>query len=185
MKLHALARCIAGAILLACGNSHAGTPVPNTGGSVQYAFSPGGGADAMIIATIASARQQVLVQAFSFTHRRIADALVSARNRGVEVAVIADHDQTRANDSTVIRNITRAGVPVLLDSSHAAAHNKVIVIDAGTPDCAVVTGSYNFTYNAQHRNAENAVVLRGNPPLCAAFRDNWLHHKAHSIPHQR
>ena len=180
-----LPQCIAGALLLVCGSAQAAPPpVPNTG-SVQYAFTPGGGADAMIIAAIASARQQVLLQAFSFTHRRIAEALVSARNRGVDVAVIADRDQTRANDSAAFRNIMRAGVPVLLDSLHAAAHNKVIVIDAGAQECAVVTGSYNFTYNAQHRNAENAVVLRGNPPLCAAFRDNWLHHKAHSIPHQR
>ena len=182
-----LLRFAAGALLLVCGNAHAvAPPVPNTSnGTVEYAFTPGSRADAMIIAAIAAARRQVLVQAYSFTHRRIADALVSARHRGVDVAVIADHDQTRSNASTVIRDITRSGVPVLLDSQHAAAHNKVIVIDAGDADCAVVTGSYNFTYNAQHRNAENAVILRGNPPLCDAFRTNWLHHKTHSIPHQR
>jgi len=187
MSPHVLLRCITGALLLVCGSAQAAAPpVPNTSnGTVQYAFTPGGGADAMIIAAIAAARQQVLVQAYSFTHRRIAEALVSARNRGVDVAVIADHEQTRANDAAAIRNIVRSGVPLLLDSLHAAAHNKVIVIDAGDQDCAVVTGSYNFTYNAQHRNAENAVILRGNPPLCEAFRDNWLHHKAHSIPHHR
>lgn len=187
MSPRVLSRFTAVALLLVCGNAHAATPpVPNTGsGNVQYAFTPGGRADAMIIAAIAAARQQVLVQAYSFTHRRIADALVNARQRGVDVAVIADHDQTRSNASTVIRDITRSGVPVLLDSHHAAAHNKVIVIDAGDADCAVVTGSFNFTYNAQYRNAENAVILRGNPPLCVAFRDNWLHHKAHSIPHHR
>jgi phosphatidylserine/phosphatidylglycerophosphate/cardiolipin synthase-like enzyme len=187
MRPQVLSRFTAGALLLVCGSAQAAPPpVPNTGnGTVQYAFTPGGGADAMIIAAIASARQQVLVQAYSFTHRRIAEALVSARSRGIDVAVIADHEQTRANDLSAIRNISRAGVPVLLDSLHAAAHNKVIVIDAGDQDCAVVTGSYNFTYNAEHRNAENAVILRGNPPLCVAFRNNWLHHKAHSIPHQR
>jgi phosphatidylserine/phosphatidylglycerophosphate/cardiolipin synthase-like enzyme len=188
MSPHVLSRFTVGALLLVCGGNApaAAPPVPNTGnGTVQYAFTPGGGADAMIIAAIAAARRQVLVQAFSFTHRRIAEALVSARNRGIDVAVIADHEQTRANDSTVIRGITRSGVPVLLDSLHAAAHNKLIVIDAGDQDCAVVTGSYNFTYTAEHRNAENAVILRGNPPLCEAFRNNWLHHKAHSVPHQR
>ena len=187
MSLNVLSRFTAGALLLVCGSAHAAAPpVPNTSAaSVQYAFTPGARADAMIIAAITAARQQVLVQAYSFTHRRIAEALVSAHNRGIDVAVIADHEQTRSNDSTVIRDIARSGVPVLLDSLHAAAHNKVIVIDAGDQDCAVVTGSYNFTYNAQHRNAENAVILRGNPPLCEAFRNNWLRHQAHSIPHQR
>jgi phosphatidylserine/phosphatidylglycerophosphate/cardiolipin synthase-like enzyme len=177
---------MAGMLLLVCFNAHAAAPpVPNTGDSVQYAFTPGGRVDAMIIAAIAAARRQVLVQAYSFTHRRIAEALISARSRGVDVAVIADREQTRANDPAVIRELTRSGVPVLLDSLHAAAHNKIIVIDAGDQDCAVVTGSYNFTYTAQNRNAENAVILRGDPPLCEAFRNNWQHHKAHSIPHQR
>ncbi len=181
-----LSRFAAGALLLVCGNAHAAAPVPNNGNAtVEYAFTPGDRADAMIIAAIAAARRQVLVQAYSFTHRRIADALIGARRRGIDVAMIADHDQARSNASTVMRDITRAGVPVLLDSLHSAAHNKVIVIDAGDPDCAVVTGSYNFTYNAQHRNAENAVILRGNPALCEAFRDNWLRHKAHSLPHHR
>ncbi|MEK7836177.1 MAG: phospholipase D family protein, partial [Pseudomonadota bacterium] len=81
MSPHFLSRFAAVALWLVCGGSPAAAPtVPNPGsGSVQYAFTPGGRADAMIIAAIASARQQVLVQAYSFTHRRIADALVNAR----------------------------------------------------------------------------------------------------------
>jgi len=159
-------------------------PFPATG-TVQYAFTPGDHADDMIITAITSARQQVLVQAYSFTHRRIADALVQARNRGIDVAVIADHEQARVNNSTLLRDLARSGVAVLYDPRHAWAHNKVIVIDAGHQDCAVVTGSYNFTYAAQHRNAENVLILRGNPPLCEAYRTNWLRHKAHSLPPHR
>jgi phosphatidylserine/phosphatidylglycerophosphate/cardiolipin synthase-like enzyme len=55
-------------------------------------------------------------------------------------------------------------VPVWIDAEHAAAHNKVMVIDNGTADAAVITGSFNFTQAAQHRNAENLLILRGNPP---------------------
>jgi phosphatidylserine/phosphatidylglycerophosphate/cardiolipin synthase-like enzyme len=80
------------------------------------------------------------------------------------------------------RELVRAGVPLLSDSQHAAAHNKVIVIDSGAADCAVVTGSFNFTYAAQHRNAENALILRGNAPLCEAYFNNWRRHQLHSQP---
>ncbi|MCE9642346.1 MAG: phospholipase D family protein [Betaproteobacteria bacterium] len=148
-------------------------------GTLQYAFTAEHHADEMIIAAIDAARRQVLMQAYILTHRRIADALVRAKSRGLEVAVIADHEQARANPA-IVRDLMRAGIPLLADAQHAAAHNKVIVIDTGHADCAVVTGSFNFTYAAQHRNAENALVLRGNPPLCDAYFNNWRRHQAHS-----
>lgn len=153
-------------------------------GTVQYAFSPDDRADDMIVGAIAGAREQVLVQAFSFTHRRLADALIRARNRGVDVGVIADYEQTYQIETSVIRDIAEAGVPVLLDAQHSA-HNKVMVLDAGRADCAVITGSYNFTQAAQSRNAENVVILKGNAPLCAAFRNNWNQHKTHALPYRQ
>ena len=148
-------------------------------GTLQYAFTADDHADEMIIAAIDAAQRQILMQAYNLTHRRIADALIRARNRGVEVAVIADQEQSHANPTT-LRELARTGVPLLFDAQHAAAHNKVLVIDAGHANCAVVTGSFNFTYAAQHRNAENALILRGNPPLCEAYFNNWRRHQVHS-----
>ncbi len=152
---------------------------------VQYAFTPGERADGMIIEAIAGAREQILVQAFSFTHRRIAQALIGARNRGVDVTVIADQQQAYAIETSLVRYLADGGVRVLLDANHAAAHNKVMVIDPGQASCAVVTGSYNFTQAAQAHNAENVVILRSNLQLCQAFRDNWQRHSSHALPFRR
>ena len=179
---------VSAALLLVAAGAHAqdSAHAPNAGSAiVQYAFTPGERADGLIIAAIAAARQQILVQAFSFTHRRIAQALLSARSRGVEVVVIADQQQTHAIETSVVRHLAEGGVQVLLDAHHASAHNKVMVIDADSADCAVVTGSYNFTQAAQFNNAENVVVLRSNVQLCEAFRGNWRRHKAHALPFQR
>jgi phosphatidylserine/phosphatidylglycerophosphate/cardiolipin synthase-like enzyme len=148
-------------------------------GTVQYAFTPGDAADGMIIAAVDEARQQILVQAYSFTHQRIAAALVRAQRRGVEVAVLLDTEQARG-DSAVVRDLARGKVLLRYDHRHAAAHNKTMVIDAGLEQCAVITGSYNFSTAAQHRNAENALILRANPPLCTAYYDNWRRHYAHA-----
>ena len=155
-----------------------GVPFAATG-SVQYAFTPGDHADSMIIATIDDARQQILVQAYSFTHRRIAEALIRARRRGVDVAVLADAEQARGEPG-VLLDLVRGKVLLRYDHHHAAAHNKTMVIDPGLAQCAVVTGSYNFTTAAQQRNAENALVLRANTPLCDAYAGNWQRHYNHS-----
>lgn len=175
---------VSAALLLAASSADALQPHDAGSAIVQYAFTPGERADGMIIEAIAGARQQIVVQAFSFTHRRIAQALLSARSRGVEVIVIADQQQTYAIKTSVVRYLADGGVQVLLDAHHASAHNKVMVIDAGSANCAVVTGSYNFTQAAQFQNAENVVILRSNLQLCEAFRGNWQRHKSHALPYQ-
>ena len=150
-------------------------------GSIEYAFTPGDDAAGLIVRTLDAARRQVLVQAFNFTHRDIADALIRAHRRGLDVQVIADQDQTNSIESAAMHSLAAAGMAVFADSAHSAAHNKVIVIDHDTERPALITGSFNFTFAAQNRNAENVLVLRGNPDLTRAFFANWQQHREHAV----
>ncbi len=153
--------------------------VPGTG-SIEYAFTPGDDAAGLIVRAIDGARFQILVQAFSFTHSGIAGALIRAERRGVDVQVIADDGQIDLIDNNVIPKLVGAGIPVFVDAEHAAAHNKVMVIDGGAKAPVVITGSFNFTHAAQFRNAENLLVFHGNPELTHAYLDNWKRHLKHS-----
>jgi phosphatidylserine/phosphatidylglycerophosphate/cardiolipin synthase-like enzyme len=153
--------------------------VPATG-TIEYAFTPGDDAAALIVRAIDGARVQILVQAFSFTHLEIAAALIRAERRGIEVKVIADAGQIELIDHNVIPRLVEGGVPVFTDEAHAAAHNKVMVIDAAARIPVLITGSFNFTHAAQFRNAENVLVFRGNHELTRAYLDNWVHHLKHS-----
>jgi phosphatidylserine/phosphatidylglycerophosphate/cardiolipin synthase-like enzyme len=151
-------------------------------GTAQVAFAPGDDIGALVVDAIRQARSQILVQAYSFTHRAIADALISARQRGVDVQVIADREEDRHINTSLIGYLAEHGISVYLDGEHAAAHNKIMIIDNGQPAAAVITGSFNFTTAAQFRNAENLLVLHGNPLLAEAYASNWRRHRAHSIP---
>lgn len=179
-------RRLAGLLLgLALGGAWAAPPLElSLAGSVQVAFTPGDAADQLVIAALREARRQVLVQAYGFTHRGIADALLAARRRGVEVQLIADPQQHRTLATSLVDELAAAGVAVWLDGDHAAAHNKVMLIDNGTPHAVLITGSYNFTHAAQHRNAENVLLLRGNPRLVEAYAANWRRHRIHSQPYR-
>ncbi|NWG87504.1 MAG: phospholipase D family protein [Hydrogenophilaceae bacterium] len=154
-------------------------------GQVQVAFTPGDDAGALIVDAIAKAKRQILVQTFSFTHEAIADALVAAKRRGVDVQVLADPDQAEKVATSRIDQLAKGGVPVYLDGQHAAAHNKVMVIDAGLATATVITGSFNFTHAAQYRNAENVLLLRGNPLLADAYAANWRRHRTHSLLYRK
>jgi phosphatidylserine/phosphatidylglycerophosphate/cardiolipin synthase-like enzyme len=96
--------------------------------------------------------------------------------------MIADRQQMETIATSLVAWLAEQGVPVWIDADHAAAHNKVMVIDNGTADAAVITGSFNFTHAAQYRNAENLLILRGHGTLAEAYAANWRRHKIHSLP---
>jgi len=158
-------------------------PVLPARGTVQLAFTPWDNAEAMIAAAIRGARRQILVQAFSFTSRVLAHALIAAKRRGVDVRVLADREQVFGGAASRIPDLAQEGIPVMLEVRYQSAHNKVMVIDAGKADAAVITGSYNWTYAAQYKNAENVLILRDNPDIVNAYAANWMRHRADALPY--
>ncbi len=157
-------------------SSHGADPSPTVDGSVEVlavAFTPPAGGGQVIVKAIDESRQEVLVQAYGFTHNAIAQALLRAQQRGVKVQVLLDQKSSQTN-RYVIDLLKEAALPLKFDGAHAIAHNKVMVID----NMVVVTGSYNFTNSADTRNAENILVLRGQA-LAAHYRNNWLKHWSH------
>ncbi|KAF0221131.1 MAG: phosphatidylserine/phosphatidylglycerophosphate/cardiolipin synthase-like [Geobacteraceae bacterium] len=69
---------------------------------------------------------------------------------------------------------------MLIDDSHAIAHNKIIIIDRQT----LITGSFNFTKAAEEKNAENLLVIKGNKPLVDKYVANFEEHRGHSLPYE-
>lgn len=158
-----------------------GKPMPAIG-TVQVLFTPGQNATGTLVEAIRQARQAILVQSYSFTSNEIAFALIEAKRRGVDVQVVSDAEQARKHEYNRVPLLAQAGVKVWLDEQHQSAHNKVMVIDGGSTNPVVVTGSMNFTYAGQFKNAENMLILRGNKPLAEAYIANWQHHKQHALP---
>ncbi len=154
----------------------------NARGSVEIAFSPADDPEAALLRLIDRARETLHVQAYVFTSRPIAKALIAAHRRGVQVEVLADADMNRRGKGNAIPQLLEAGIPVAFETRYAAAHNKVLIADAEGRGCAVATGSYNFTWSANHRNAENLLILRDNCPLAKAYLDNWQRHRADAAP---
>jgi len=147
------------------------TAVPTTR---EVYFSPDGGCTAAIVIELSHAMSNVLVQAYSFTSKEIAKALTDAHKRGVKVQVILDKSNLTEKYSSA-DFIAHAGIPVLIDSEHAIAHNKIMVIDGTT----VITGSFNFTKAAEEHNAENLLVIH-ETALARKYAENWQQHAAHS-----
>ena len=137
-------------------------------------FNPPDNTAQAIADSIDFAKKEVRVQAYGFTHNGIAQALVRAHQRGVDVKVLLDK-KSQTTNQYVIDLMIGSQIQYRLDGKHAIAHNKVIVVDSDI----VITGSFNFTNSAQTRNAENLLILRSTS-LADSYRGNWMTHWDHS-----
>lgn len=173
--------CVACACLLVCAPVvrafDASPPVVTAQGTVQAAFSPWDDIEALIVEALAEAKKEVLVQAYLLTNKKIANALIATQRRGVQVRVLADADQARDVRSSKLADLAEAGIPVWLETKYQNAHNKLIIIDPAGREATVITGSFNFTWSAQHKNAENILILRKQPVLAARYAINWERHR--------
>ena len=99
--------------------------------------------------------------------RRIAEELVRARKRGVEVTVILEkgsdaRDNLNADNRRTAALLGRGGVKVFFDSPRVTTHSKVVVIDSRY----LYLGSHNLTQSALRHNNELSVLI-DSPELAA------------------
>lgn len=142
---------------------------------VQVYFSPNGGATEAVVNELGNAKTEVLLQAYFFTSAPIAEALMDAHKRGVKVTVVLDRSQRSERDIPATF-VAKAGIPTYIDAKHPVANNNIMVID----QAVVITGSFNFTKAAEEKNAENLLVIKGNPELVKRYLANFKEHLEHS-----
>lgn len=175
-------RALFAAVWLFAAAAVASAPMPASG-TVEVAFTPWDDAEGAVLRAIRASRKTIYAQAYLLTSRALAKALIEAKGRGVAVEILTDREMLSRGDNSQIPQLAAAGIPVRLEVRYAAAHNKILLIDPEESDSAVVTGSYNFTWSAQARNAENLLILRGNPALAAAYLKNWRRHHDEALPY--
>ncbi|MCA7981299.1 phospholipase D family protein [Burkholderia cepacia] len=138
--------------------------------AVDVGYSPEGTAEQLVLTSIERARQSVRLAAYTFTSPSIARALVSAKHRGIDVAVIADaKESAKRTQQAALNVLVQAGIPTRTISAYAIHHDKFIVVDGA----AVETGSFNFSAAAARRNSENALLLTGCPDLARSYLNHW------------
>lgn len=123
---------------------------------------------------IEQAQQSIHVALFSLTDPRLADALLLAHKKGIDVCIIVDAGKMKDRYSKV-RNLTDNGVPVWYydyslrpdykkrEWADPLMHHKCMIIDGSENDTRqgiVVAGSANGTKASQIDNIENINILR-------------------------
>lgn len=122
---------------------------------VDIYFSPEHNFEDKLVDMIENADHSILFLAFVMTNAKISNALIDAKNRGVDIKGILDEEQNNYQAYSKYQTLKDNNISVILDKNSYKLHNKVIIIDENT----TITGSYNFTNKANDYNAENSVII--------------------------
>ena len=112
------------------------------------------------------------MQAYGLTHPQITNALIKAKQRGVNVRILLDRSNLTQKHSKM-QLLEAVGIEVTIDRVVGIAHNKIIILDNRT----TITGSFNFTVGASTRNAENVLII-DDRNIAGSYLQNWQYRKA-------
>jgi phosphatidylserine/phosphatidylglycerophosphate/cardiolipin synthase-like enzyme len=140
-------------------SSPTGVPHPvvilTDGTTIETLFAPEDDVAAAVVREIDTTGKTIDFMAFSFTSREIADAMNRRAARGAKVRGLFEK-RNAASQYSVDERLQEWGAEILLDGNPNSRHHKVIILDRDR----VLTGSYNFSANADKRNDENLLVIR-------------------------
>jgi len=165
----------------------------SSGPSVPLAlFSPQDKPTNTLIACIKEAKKSIHAAVYCLTDKKIAQELIDAKKRGVDVKLVLD--PMSADRFGKAEMLAAGGVPVFIMDHNGATpqkgplepegpwahmpekaftfepimHNKYALFDEKT----LWTGSFNWTNSANTKNWENALLV-DTPSLVAAYQKNF------------
>jgi phosphatidylserine/phosphatidylglycerophosphate/cardiolipin synthase-like enzyme len=147
------------------------------GTPIQILFSAEDHAVSNLIALVNDAQVNIRFLAFSFTDYPLAKAMIDRSASGVDVKGIYETFGSTSTGSEM-KTFWCANVPVRQDGNPSFLHDKIIIID----NRIVVTGSLNYSSNADDSNEENVVIL-DNPGIAALYLQEFekLWNQAHDL----
>ena len=148
----------------------------NVGGTlIESSFSPSDGTTARIDAALRTTDATVEFALFAFTMNSListlttVDALPERTVRGVM--------ETDDMDMGTYQDLLDGGIDVRPDGDpDSYLHHKYAIVDRGTvaaADPLVITGSHNWSYNAETLNDENTLIIH-NDEIADHFYQEWV-----------
>lgn len=125
---------------------------------ISVIFSPRKGCVDSIINILSQADKTIDLAIYGFTNESIFTVMLNAKNRGVKIRVIQDYVQSKGATS-LYPKLKASGFDIITlrgTGQYGVMHNKFAVVDSVN----IITGSYNWTNNAERNNFENLLIIR-------------------------
>jgi phosphatidylserine/phosphatidylglycerophosphate/cardiolipin synthase-like enzyme len=117
-----------------------------------------------LLSLIGRARKSIALSCFDIDDPEVAEALIAARRRGVQVEIVTDTDNIRDKldpslPRAIIEEMAEAGIVIRDDKRRAFMHQKYMVVDRRM----VWLGSMNLSSRSLYHHNNNAVLIQSRP----------------------
>lgn len=109
-----------------------------------------------ILEEINNSNKDIIIAVAWFTQLDLFNAIIGALDRGVNVSLILIKDIINCGDYGLDFSLylQKGGKLCFVNKRNILMHNKFCIFDGSI----LITGSYNWTYSAEIRNAENIII---------------------------
>lgn len=135
--------------------------------SIQAEFSPGS-AEETVINLVRQANKSVRILTTSMVNKNLADEIVLAHIRGVDVRVLFTR-AARDQRSFVVAFLQNSGVNATYASSRINVNSNFMVIDENT----IQAGSLDYSSESLRRNHETVLIVRNHPDTAFRMLSAW------------
>jgi len=133
------------------------------------AFQPGSPSIIDEAAKIQLLKPDLFIRGAATDNDAIGSSAISLYHRGINDPVFVGVAELKDDFSYWMAEILKSS-----PYAKAVIHDKVMVIDAFTPDCVVITGSHNLGYRASYNNDENLLIIKHHQQLATCYATHIL-----------
>jgi len=146
----------------------------------SHPSSKSGYVTARIVSSISECESTINFMIFTMTSQTLFDMIINKMKNGISVRGIFDKAQLRSSKEEYLLGTAAEcrsdGNEHIMDNHGGKLHHKCMIIDADGDDPIVITGSFNWTLNADKQNNENVLIIH-NESLAKiyieCFEMNW------------
>jgi mitochondrial cardiolipin hydrolase len=106
---------------------------------------------------ILNAKSSILLAMYTLSNIELIKSLISVKKTGVQIFAIFDEEQLLKFNKIILELNNHDILFRTVGNSFARMHHKFLVID----DEITITGSFNWTFQANRKNEENLVIING------------------------
>ena len=122
-----------------------------------------------LVKALGQAEESIDIAVAWFTNEQLFDVVTSRLDGGVKVRMVLVNDDINHCGGLDFQRFVDKGGRLFFGKTGYFMHNKYCIIDGRT----VYTGSYNYTYYAEHSNFENIVRIDGEESAVSEYVKNY------------
>lgn len=128
------------------------------------AFQPGTPSIIEEAANVQIAKPNLFIRGAATDLGAVESSSVTLFHRGIKDPVIVGAQELKDDFAFWMAELLKSS-----PMAHAIIHDKVMVLDAFTDNCVVITGSHNLGYRASYNNDENLLIIKGDKEIATSY----------------